>query len=504
MASRYLVATGDYDSTSVWAATSGGAPGASVPGSADDVYLNADSGASVLTINVASEAKTFIHTGFTGTLAGSAGITVSGNVTFASGATYTYTGVITVNASATVNMASMVLLCALRTIGSGITVTLSNSGTFTYINPNSSSGALTVRITSGNTLTLTDSNPIRAIGTSGNLITLRSVTAYSKGTINCTNVSGKSLCDYLVVTDIKITGSAKIYPGENTDLNNSFGFILTCIHSTAMTANDTPSPVVVSASSENSVDKKAFKAADKDNNDTNCWVSAAGDGKGWWKIDLGSPYWISDYYWTGRNTTGLDTNIVEWTINTSLNDSDYSVSDTRDVANWSRAETRKYTLASPVYCRYIKVQCVQTQTTDYIACAIGEIEFVGYTLSEKEYNSSIGVNGGIYNLLEKEYNGIITFNDSTYIMIEKEYNSILRLQSAALFEKHYNSIIGLKSARLFEKEYNSIISLSNNLYMVLPIYFTIKNSLRIGAEAKILPFTEFTNLPFSGVGGVVS
>lgn len=57
MANRYLVATGNWNSTSVWSTTSGGAPGASVPGTSDvaiidrnfRVTLTAD--ASVLEIN---------------------------------------------------------------------------------------------------------------------------------------------------------------------------------------------------------------------------------------------------------------------------------------------------------------------------------------------------------------------------------------------------------------------------------------------------------------------
>ena len=39
MASRYSVATGNKSSTAVWSATSGGAPGASVPGTGDTAYI---------------------------------------------------------------------------------------------------------------------------------------------------------------------------------------------------------------------------------------------------------------------------------------------------------------------------------------------------------------------------------------------------------------------------------------------------------------------------------
>lgn len=39
MASRYLVATGDWNSTSVWSSDYSGSPGASVPGVGDNVIL---------------------------------------------------------------------------------------------------------------------------------------------------------------------------------------------------------------------------------------------------------------------------------------------------------------------------------------------------------------------------------------------------------------------------------------------------------------------------------
>jgi hypothetical protein len=54
----------------VWSDASGDAPGASVPTSADNVFLDANSGAVTLTVNATASFKDLDCTGFTGTLAG--------------------------------------------------------------------------------------------------------------------------------------------------------------------------------------------------------------------------------------------------------------------------------------------------------------------------------------------------------------------------------------------------------------------------------------------------
>lgn len=59
MANRYLVATGNWNSTSVWSATSGGSSGASVPGSGDTVYLDSNN---TLTLNVDATIQFLQHT----------------------------------------------------------------------------------------------------------------------------------------------------------------------------------------------------------------------------------------------------------------------------------------------------------------------------------------------------------------------------------------------------------------------------------------------------------
>lgn len=91
MANRYAVATGNWNATSTWSDSDGGAPGASAPVNGDNVYLTATSGAITVTCSAAAACTTLICTGFTGTLAMSNyGVTVYGDCTIPSGMTITW------------------------------------------------------------------------------------------------------------------------------------------------------------------------------------------------------------------------------------------------------------------------------------------------------------------------------------------------------------------------------------------------------------------------------
>lgn len=105
MANRFWVGgTANWDATAgtKWATTSGGAGGASVPTSADNVFFDAASG--VVTVTVAAGntgCADLDFTGFTGTFAGSSALTIAGNLTLATGMTRTYTGSVTFSATTT-------------------------------------------------------------------------------------------------------------------------------------------------------------------------------------------------------------------------------------------------------------------------------------------------------------------------------------------------------------------------------------------------------------------
>lgn len=180
MANRYWVGgTANWDGTAgtKWAATSAGPGGETVPTSADDVFFDGGSGANTVTIAVGNTgAKSITCTGFTGTLAGSAGITVSGNVTLVSGMTVTYTGTITFNATATITSAGKTL-GGLTINGSGINVSLGDALTL--------SGTIT--LTQG-TFTLSNYNATASAFTSSNTNT-RSI-AFGTGNISVTGAGG--------------------------------------------------------------------------------------------------------------------------------------------------------------------------------------------------------------------------------------------------------------------------------------------------------------------------
>lgn len=96
MADRYWVGgTASWDATAgtKWATTSGGAGGAAVPTSADDVFINAASGAVTITMGAASPCRNLNFTGFTGTFTGTFNLNIYGSLTLASTMTYSYTGV---------------------------------------------------------------------------------------------------------------------------------------------------------------------------------------------------------------------------------------------------------------------------------------------------------------------------------------------------------------------------------------------------------------------------
>ena len=190
MANRYFVGggTGNYNSTTNWSDTDGGASGFSVPTSADDVFLTAASGANTLTVNVASNAKTFNCTGFTGTLAGASNLTVSGNVTLGSGMTLTYSGTLILNATN-------------RVTSNGITI----------------NGNLTLSLVGAFTTTLVDNCNVSGNFTStgtGNK-TLNGNTLYISGSISISN-------NMLGTTDIVLNNSSPSTMSVTGNLKNDF------------------------------------------------------------------------------------------------------------------------------------------------------------------------------------------------------------------------------------------------------------------------------------------
>jgi hypothetical protein len=135
MAARFWVTggTGNWNSTTNWSATSGGASGASVPGSADTAEFDASSGAGTATLDISPTIQTLTCTGFTGTLAfGTNTITLNSTGTIFTGATtMAVTGtpqIICTNSSATSRTISPTAVTEANSISFRVTA---GTGTFT-------------------------------------------------------------------------------------------------------------------------------------------------------------------------------------------------------------------------------------------------------------------------------------------------------------------------------------------------------------------------------------
>jgi hypothetical protein len=135
MAARFWVTGGDgnWNSTTNWAATSGGASGESVPGSADTAALDANSGAGTVTLDISPDIQTLTCTDFTGTLAfGTNTISLNSTGTIFTGATtMTVTGtpqIIATNSSATARTISPQVVTEANSISFRVTA---GTGSFT-------------------------------------------------------------------------------------------------------------------------------------------------------------------------------------------------------------------------------------------------------------------------------------------------------------------------------------------------------------------------------------
>lgn len=206
MASRFWVGgTASWDATAgtKWATTSGGAGGASVPTSADDVFFDAASGAVTVTVTSAS-CNNLTFTGFTGTFAGTAAISINASLTASSGMTWTHSGTLSFGGSGAQTITS-----AGKTLGpitiNGLTLsyTLQDSlissgaitltaGTFTTNNYNvtasslSSSNSNTRTINLGSsTVTLSAPTPLEL--TNGTNLTFNAGTS----TISCSGANSQ-------------------------------------------------------------------------------------------------------------------------------------------------------------------------------------------------------------------------------------------------------------------------------------------------------------------------
>ena len=225
MANRYFISggTGNYNSTTNWSDTSGGAGGFSVPTASDDVYLDAASGANTLTINVSSQAKSFTCTGFVGTLAGGSALTVSGNITLGAGMTITWTGNLVTAANTSMTSNGVALLGVLIG-GTGVVHTLVDD--WTVVNVLTGGGSSQFN---GNNLYISGS---LSIGANNNVSGTTIFNLIGTGTWSTLQaINGNFFCSVVINTSGTIT--------LGSSFNLRFGGSLTYIAGTVVTTGNT-------------------------------------------------------------------------------------------------------------------------------------------------------------------------------------------------------------------------------------------------------------------------
>jgi hypothetical protein len=228
MPSRFWVGgTANWDNTAgtKWSLTDNGAGGASVPTSADDVFFTALSGAVTVTINVAT-CKSITFTGFTGTLAGSAGLTVAGSVTLAPTMTITYTGVMTISATSTLTSVGKTFNGSLS-VSSGVSATLFDD--WTIVGSFSSNGTPT--LIGGKTLTIgTNCNPPALSANNCN------ITLNGTGTLSG-NITSTTACLITINTSGTITFGSSLILSSFTSMTYIAGTVSVGTNTLTLTSN---------------------------------------------------------------------------------------------------------------------------------------------------------------------------------------------------------------------------------------------------------------------------
>jgi hypothetical protein len=167
-AERYSVATGNWNSTATWSATSGGASGASAPVAADNVFIEGSRTVTVIAsaactnLNIAAGSTLTVNQ----TLAVSGTSTINGTIDLTSTmGTKTFTGLVTINSGATWTNVSETV-----TFKGGIT----NSGTFT--------AGTGVHTFDTNSQTLTGTFSIPSVTVTGATVVLTNMNTLTVGT----------------------------------------------------------------------------------------------------------------------------------------------------------------------------------------------------------------------------------------------------------------------------------------------------------------------------------
>jgi hypothetical protein len=147
-----------------------------------------------------------------------------------------------------------------------------------------------------------------------------------------------------------------------------------CVHD-AMTAVDTPSPLVASAGGYSGVDLP-WKAFNRYGIQMASFYWNYGPGT-WLKLDLGSAKLVNKYTLTAARNNGSFPGMPKsWEIQGSNNDSAWTILDTRtNVGNWRAAAMRTYDIASPAAYRYYLFGMTAMEDNNS-GCQVDEVEWI--------------------------------------------------------------------------------------------------------------------------------
>ena len=281
MADRYWVGgTANWDGTAgtKWATTSGGAGGASVPTSADDVFFDANSTGTCTISSGNTGAKSINCTGFTGTLAGSAAITVSGSVTLVAGMGFTYSGTLTLNGTGTLTTAGKTL-GPVAINGSGITVTLgdalNSSGSINHIQGTFDTNNYNITATS----LISSATTVRTLNLGSSTLSLSATGAFNAA--DNTNLTFNAGTSTIICTSV--TGS--IIGGSSSSIGLTFYnavFSSTAAGTRTLTGGNTFNDLTVTAASSAGVVQVAFNSKQTING-TLSTTGTAGNRRVWFR-----------------------------------------------------------------------------------------------------------------------------------------------------------------------------------------------------------------------------
>lgn len=203
MANRYWVGgTADWNGTAgtKWATTSGGAGGASVPTSADDVFFDANSGSGVVTLDSNGSCLNLNFTGFTGTFTGVFNLDVYGDLTLAASMTFSFTGPVYFRSTST----GRNITCAGKTLG---TVYFDGSG-----------GGWTMQDTfaSNNNVTLTEGN----LNMNGQVFSCTNFISFESSTARTLTLGAANI----TVNTWSVIGTGMTFSGASSTINTVSAF----------------------------------------------------------------------------------------------------------------------------------------------------------------------------------------------------------------------------------------------------------------------------------------